>query len=322
MKKILFSIFLGIVVILTESHSSRIVSINSHYCTNDNSNSNSNIINSIVLNNIITASNVPRFTTLESKTSPKRSQPTFFYSEDESATHSIDLSKQKWSRKFRLDFIKKVYSIFTAQILSTVIITSIIMNNPSLSNFLQLNFKVVSGCSFMVSTSAVLALILSLRCRHRSPLNFLLLGVFTLFQSIIVGTFSSLFDPRTVCFGSMHTLSALVAITLYAFQPNPKYDLTASGNVLLAALATLTTGTILNFFFQMPMVDNLLSGLMAVVFAGYIAHDTQMIVGGKSKRQYATDDYMLAALNLYQDAISLYIQIMKILGRVKNKNKD
>lgn len=71
----------------------------------------------------------------------------------------------------------------------------------------------------------------------------------------------------------------------------------------------------------MPLVDNLLSGLMAVVFAGYIAHDTQMIVGGKSKRQYAADDYILAALNLYQDAISLYMQIMKILGKNKDKNK-
>eukprot|EP01036_Dinobryon_divergens_P023304 gene23304-31633_t len=214
-----------------------------------------------------------------------------------------------------------VYSIFTAQILSTIIITSIILNNPSLSSLLQINFKVVSVCSFVISTAAVLALILNPRCRYSSPLNFILLGIFTLFQSVIVGTFSSLFNPRTVCLGSMHTLSALVAITLFAFQPNPKYDLSTSGNVLLAALATLTTGTMLNFVFQMPLVDNLLSGLMAVVFAGYIAHDTQMIVGGKSKRQYAADDYILAALNLYQDAISLYMQIMKILGKNKDKNK-
>ena len=68
----------------------------------------------------------------------------------------------------------------------------------------------------------------------------------------------------------------------------------------------------------MPMVDNLMSGLMAIVFAGYIAYDTQMIVGGKSKRQYSSDDYILAALNLYQDAISLYIQIMKLLARDKD----
>jgi hypothetical protein len=149
-------------------------------------------------------------------------------------------------------------------------------------------------------------------------MNFILLGLFTLAQAVVVGTFSSIFDPRTVCLGAMHTLSALLAITLYAFQPNPKYDLTAAGNILLASLTALTVGTVFNFFLRMPLVENLLSGMLAVVFAGYIAFDTQMIVGGKSKRQYATNDYILAAMNLYQDVISFFIQVLKILGKRKS----
>lgn len=293
---------------ITESHVSHIVPLNldSHYSANDN-----NKVRSTLSNNVITASNRPPFVILENNLSSKPTQNTF-------ESPIVDLSTQKWSRKYRFDFIKKVYSIFTVQILSTIVITYIIMNNPSLSSLLQINFKIVTLFSAVSSIVAALALVLSPRCRYSSPLNFILLGLFSIFQSVTVGTFSTLFNPRTVCLGSMHTLSALLAITLYAFQPNPKYDLTASGNILLAALATLTTGTILNFFFRMPMVDNLLSGLMAVVYAGYIAHDTQMIVGGKSKRQYSTDDYILAALNMYQDAIGLYIQMMKLLRRDKD----
>ena len=293
---------------ITESHVSHIVPLNldSHHSANDN-----NKVRSTLSNNIITASNRPPFVILENNLSSKPTQNTF-------ESPIVDLSTQKWSRKYQFDFIKKVYSIFTVQILSTIVITYIIMNNPSLSSLLQINFKIVTLLSAVSSIVAALALVLSPRCRYSSPLNFILLGLFSIFQSVTIGTFSTLFNPRTVCLGSMHTLSALLAITLYAFQPNPKYDLTASGNILLAALATLTTGTILNFFFRMPMVDNLLSGLMAVVYAGYIAHDTQMIVGGKSKRQYSTDDYILAALNMYQDAIGLYIQMMKLLKRDKD----
>ena len=293
---------------ITESHVSHIVPLNldSHHSANDN-----NKVRSTLSNNIITASNRPPFVILENNLSSKPTQNSF-------ESPIVDLSTQKWSRKYQLDFIKKVYSIFTVQILSTIVITYIIMNNPSLSSLLQINFKIVTLFSAVSSIVAALALVLSPRCRYSSPLNFILLGLFSIFQSVTVGTFSTLFNPRTVCLGSMHTLSALLAITLYAFQPNPKYDLTASGNILLAALATLTTGTILNVFFRMPMVDNLLSGLMAVVYAGYIAHDTQMIVGGKSKRQYSTDDYILAALNMYQDAIGLYIQMMKLLRRDKD----
>ena len=293
---------------ITESHVSHIVPLNSdsHHSANDN-----NKVRSTLSNNIITASNLPPFGILENNLPSKPTQNTF-------ESPIVDLSTQKWSRNYRFDFIKKVYSIFTVQILSTIVITFIIMNNPSLSSLLQINFKIVTLFSAVSSIAAALALVLSPRCRYSSPLNFILLGLFSIFQSVTVGTFSTLFNPRTVCLGSMHTLSALLAITLYAFQPNPKYDLTASGNILLAALATLTTGTILNSFFRMPMVDNLLSGLTAVVYAGYIAHDTQMIVGGKSKRQYSTDDYILAALNMYQDAIGLYIQMMKLLKRDKD----
>eukprot|EP01036_Dinobryon_divergens_P028518 gene28518-37472_t len=267
------------------------------------------------------STNSPPFVLLDDKSSSKRTEPFVYYQEDEVNTpNNIDLSTQKWSRKYRLDFIKKVYSIFTVQMISTVAITSIIMNNPALSRLLLLNFEVVSLSTCAVSMLAAMALLLSPRCRYSSPTNFILLGLFTLAQSVVVGTFSSLFNPRTVCLGGMHTLSALLAITLYAFQPNPKYDLTASGNILLASLSALTMGTILNFFFRMPLLNNLISGLLAVVFAGYIAYDTQMIVGGKSKRQYATNDYILAALNLYQDVISFFIQILKILGRDKEND--
>lgn len=305
---IFLSIFVITFIWITESHVLPIVSLNSdsRHPANDNKK-----VRSTLSKNIITASNRLPLVILENNLSSKPTQHII-------ETSIVDLSTQKWSRKYRLDFVKKVYSIFTVQTLSTIVITSIIMRNPSISSFLRINLKFVTLCSAVSSILAALALVLSPRCRYSSPLNFILLGIFTFFQSVTVGTFSSLFNTRTVCLGSMHTLSALLAITIYAFQPNPKYDLSASGNILLAALATLTTGTILNFFFRMPMVDNLLSGLLAVVFAGYIAHDTQMIVGGKSKRQYSTDDYILAALNLYQDAISLYMQIMKLLTKDKN----
>ena len=268
---------------------------------------------------IAASTNSPPFILFDDKSSSKRTEPFVYYQEDEVQTpNNIDLSTQKWSRKYRLNFIKKVYSIFTVQMISTVAITSIIMNNPAINQLLLLNFQVVSIITFAVSMVAAMALISIPNCRYTSPMNFILLGLFTLAQAVVVGTFSSIFDPRTVCLGAMHTLSALLAITLYAFQPNPKYDLTAAGNILLASLTALTVGTVFNFFLRMPLVENLLSGMLAVVFAGYIAFDTQMIVGGKSKRQYATNDYILAAMNLYQDVISFFIQVLKILGKRKN----
>jgi FtsH-binding integral membrane protein len=69
---------------------------------------------------------------------------------------------------------------------------------------------------------------------------------------------------------------------------------------------------------------NYYSGALAVLFASYLAYDTQKIVGGKHhKYSYGQKEYILAALNLYQDVINFFIQIMNILNKVeKNGNKE
>jgi FtsH-binding integral membrane protein len=154
--------------------------------------------------------------------------------------------------------------------------------------------------------------------------NFILLGIHTFLQSLMVGSFSSLLNPRTVCMGTIHTLAAFVAIALYTFQPNPQYDFTVLGNTLLTALTSLVVGSVLGLFYDMPLYDNLLSGALAVLFAVYLFHDMQKIVGGThKKRQYGQKEYILAALNLYQDAISLYMQIAKLLHEQdKRKRRD
>lgn len=286
----------------------------------------------------ITAIQRPPYVIIENNSPSKPTMPYIYYEGDEVGEQHLDLSKQKWSRHYRLNFIRKVYSIFSAQLLCTVIVTALIMTKPNLQQALLLNFRTVSIVSFLGSLGLISAL--SVRSvRQKSPLNLVLLGAFTLLQSVSVGTFSSLFDPRTVCLAGMHTLFAFLAITLYSFQPDPKYDLTAMGNTMLAALTALMAGTILNIFFRMPLMANILAGLLAVMFAAYIARDTQMIVGkyltryvlilpnllcfigGKSKKKYSTDDYILAALDLYQDVISLFIQILKILGKSNRKQE-
>ena len=72
----------------------------------------------------------------------------------------------------------------------------------------------------------------------------------------------------------------------------------------------------------MPLVDNLLAGLLAVLFAVYIMHDTQKIIGGKHhKHSYSQKEYILAALNLYQDVINFFIQMLTILGDKKSESK-
>lgn len=204
----------------------------------------------------------------------------------------------------------------------TIGITAVIMNNEDLRYFLYRNVKPFLIISYLASFGVITALVTQPELRYRPPTNFLLLGLHTVLQSTMVGIFSSLMGPRLVCLGTVHTLATFLAITLYSFQPNEKLDLTPLGNLLLTSLTSLTVGSLLNHFFRMPLVDNLISGAMAVVFATYLAYDTQKIVGGKHhKHAYSPKEYILAALNLYQDIISLFMHIVSILDKMEKSKK-
>lgn len=85
----------------------------------------------------------------------------------------------------------------------------------------------------------------------------------------------------------------------------------------------MLVGIVLNFFLKMPLIDNIISGALAVLFASYMAFDTQKIVGGKHhKYSYSQKEYILAALNLYQDVINFFMQIMSILTKLEKRNNN
>lgn len=226
-------------------------------------------------------------------------------------------------RSSRLAFTRKVYAIFLSQMATTVAVTGIIMNNHDLAYFLLSSAQKWMVGSAICSYAVLFALIGNSRIRLQFPINVILLGIYTILQSITIGMFSLFFDPKLFCLGSVHTLVAFAAITLYSFQPNPKLDLTSKGAVLLTSLFAVTVGSFLGIFFKMPLLDNLLSAALAIIFASYIAYDTQMIVGGKHhKHAYGKDEYILAALNLYQDVINLFMQIMKLLRRTASTEDE
>lgn len=227
------------------------------------------------------------------------------------------------TRGSRKGFIRKVYSIFCAQMVCTIAITSIIMNDGNIQNFLLRNFKAFLISAYLISTGVIVALVSNPKLRYIAPINFVLLGLHTVMQSILVGIFSSAINPRLVCLGTIHTLGTFLAITLYSFQPNEKFDLTNFGNVLLTGSSSLLVGIVLNFFLKMPLIDNIISGALAVLFASYMAFDTQKIVGGKHhKYSYSQKEYILAALNLYQDVINFFMQIMSILTKLEKRNNN
>ena len=221
--------------------------------------------------------------------------------------------------KARKLFVRRVYSIFIVQMLATIMTTGLAMHHTS---FFQSNLTPLTILATFGSLVSVLMLVMSPKTRYSSPLNYIVLGIHTICNSLNIASFSTLFDPEKIFLGTMHTLTVLIAITLYTFQPNPNLDLTLLGNTLFCLLSSLTAGSIIALFTNLPWMDNLLSGAMAILFGVYIAYDTSKIVGGKHvKNPYSEKEYILAALNLYQDVLNLFMRIVQILDKMDNKRK-
>lgn len=56
---------------------------------------------------------------------------------------------------------------------------------------------------------------------------------------------------------------------------------------------------------------------MAVVYSVYLLIDTQLVLGGRH-HQLSLDDYILGATIIYVDIISLFLKILRVLGKKKN----
>jgi FtsH-binding integral membrane protein len=57
-------------------------------------------------------------------------------------------------------------------------------------------------------------------------------------------------------------------------------------------------------------------GCGVLIYSIYIIIDTQLILG-KFQHEFNTEDYVLAAMNLYLDIINLFLYILSIFGKGK-----
>lgn len=76
--------------------------------------------------------------------------------------------------------------------------------------------------------------------KNEYPINYYLLGAFTLFQSITVGTVTSLYESYLVVEALVLTIAIVSCLTLYTFQT--KRDFKTGGALLFTLLTLLIFG--------------------------------------------------------------------------------
>ena len=221
-------------------------------------------------------------------------------------------------RRGRMAFIRKVYSILSVQMLATVGVVAYMSANKfsiiTSSVFREFGSRIYMGASIL---SLGLAFFLgSSDVRFKAPQNYMLLGLFTLLQSGIMGTLGMLYKPRSVALVGLQTAVAFLGLTAYSFQANPKYDLTGMGQTLSGWLLAAFFGSIMNaFFFRAPLFELGISLACTGLFLAFVVRDTQAMIGGRHHQQsFDSREHIRAAMAIYLDVANLFLSLLRILG--------
>ena len=218
---------------------------------------------------------------------------------------------QDVDRSIRQSFAKKVYSLLSLQLLTTVLIATVIYRQDIqwVSNNMWLMVLSMIG-----SFGLIITLMFKPSLGRTVPGNYAFLATFTVFESVLVGFATSVYSVESVLWAVALTGGIFTVLTILALTVN--IDLTGWLPYLTLFLFGLIFMGLVLMFFPSSTGRAAYSVMGALVMGCYILVDTQMIFRGSkdAKFSYTIDDYVYAAIAVYLDIINLFLQILSLLG--------
>jgi len=167
--------------------------------------------------------------------------------------------------------------------------------------------------SIGLSILVIIPLICFKELSRRVPLNYILMTVWTVCESILVATCCSLYDPEIVIMAGILTAAVTISLTIYAFTT--KTDFTFLGGLLFVSICLILFFGIFCFAFRSVRVLHIFFCILGVlVYSLYLIYDTQLVMG-KFGQEYSVDDYIIAAIMIYIDIIQMFLYILQLFGR-------
>ncbi|KAI1472455.1 transmembrane BAX inhibitor motif-containing protein [Daldinia caldariorum] len=208
----------------------------------------------------------------------------------------------------RNQFIRKVYTILTVQLIATGVVSGISFWNDGYRHWIQSHPALVWASLF----GSIIFMVLTYWKRKSYPTNLLFLSGFTLFEAYTISVIVSFYKTQIVLNAVILTGGIFVFLTLFACQT--RYDFTSWMPYLFGALwGLLLFGFMIAFFPASSTGEMIYGGLAALIFSGYILVDTQLVI-----RKHHVEEEIAAAISLYLDIINLFLAILRILNSQSN----
>lgn len=206
----------------------------------------------------------------------------------------------------RLGFLKKVYGLLSASILSATVgaVLGLGPLYPIVAQLGILSFIAFIGSFFFL-----------MYAQRKPGINMVALFSFTTITGLMIGP---MLNAYIVAGAGMIVVEALALTTvtfvgLTAYVIFSKKDFSFMGGFLMTGLIILIVGGVINIFLQNSMLQFVFSGVGVLIFSGFILYDTSNIL-----RHYSTDDYVSATVALFLDILNLFMYLLAFLGLARD----
>lgn len=210
----------------------------------------------------------------------------------------------------RADFIRRVYGLFFASTVVTVIV-GWFCAQPGVAPMLLGAMPIL----FIAEFVCIIALMFA---RRTTGLNVALLYVFAAIQGAIAGPLLTMIDrvaPGIPAEAAILTATVFGGLSLYAITS--RKDFSYLGGFLFAALLALIVAGIVMMFVHAVLLQTLYTVGGVVIFCGYVLYDTSMIT-----KRLRPDEAVAGAVSLYLDLLNLFWFILQLLMEFSGNRRD
>lgn len=204
-------------------------------------------------------------------------------------------------------FIRKVYLLLLLQLAITFGLIALFLIVKPARLFIQQNWWII----IIGWVVAVIALIPLIIFRKKSPLNIVLLIVFTLGFSVGIAFTCTYFGATIVFQASLTTLIVFIGLTVFTFQSGVHFSFLSAG--IITVLICVGAFIVIAFLIPFSSYFQLAYGLIgAILFSIFIIYDTAHLM-----EKLGPGDEILMCVKLYLDLIYLLLYILIIFGGKK-----
>ena len=222
----------------------------------------------------------------------------------------------------RRGFVVKVYGILAVMMSVTFgSVAAVKLNEDLNDSMIDPNNGVAIGLfwtSWIVGIICQCAIACCIKVARKVPLNYILLGIFTLCWAYMVTYICAFYEQATVLQASISTAAITITLTAYAMFTKTDFTKMCGAFMCWGLLLILMVQMLLSLLsiFIFTFTDTwipFVAGFGVILYGLFLIIDTQLILGGK-RYELTIDDFVIGAMILYLDIIMIFLYLLKIFG--------